>query len=310
MVNLRLGILHFKASTAAQPSGMHHLVAAAVSTPSSSEGHISSHPSLENAQGNMRVPVHSENRTSVCSMKAFGSGVGASNLILDGPTLNHDCSEAVKELAQINIYSFISYIIQVEITEFHTFILAADDIQKDLEVEYEARLSSLAKIPTSRLGKANATTPDGDGLPSVFPPAFTVVLGGIPPNLAHRLFTSTNSSRIFSQSSGSLPVTPSAAAIIAAPPNPDCTGSLFFTSSNLTGENDAHCVDNARTSMVQPLTTNPHLVTVVAGEAALAEVDESSAAVAELTSEEATVSVGQNEAFEEDIDESIQISTS
>ncbi|KAL5966651.1 hypothetical protein TSMEX_005616 [Taenia solium] len=271
-------VISLSTSTAAQPSGVHHLVAAAVSTPSSSECHISSSPSLENAQVNMRVPVHSENRPSVRSMKAFGSGVGASSLILDGPTLNHGCSE--------------------------------NDIQKDLEVEYEARLSSLAKIPTSRLGKANATTPDGDGLPSVFPPAFTVVLGGIPPNLAHRLFTSTNSSRIFSQSSGSLPVTPSAAAIIAAPPNPDCAGSLFFTSSNLAGENGTHCVDNARTSMVQPLTTNPHLVTVVAGETALAEVDESSAAVAELTSEEATVSVGQNEAFEEDIDESMQISTS
>lgn len=126
--------------------------------------------------------------------------------------------------------------------------MAIGDIQKDLGVEYEARLGCLAKIPTSRLGKANAAMPDGDGSPSVFPPAFTVVLGGIPPNLAHRLFTSTNSSRIFSQSTVSLPVTPSAAAIIAAPPNPDCTGSLFYASSELTDENDAHCVGNTRSS--------------------------------------------------------------
>ncbi|VDM16646.1 unnamed protein product [Hydatigera taeniaeformis] len=207
----------------------------------------------------------------------FGSGICASNLILDGSSLNHGCSES--------------------------------DIQRDLELGFETRLSSLAKIPTSRLGKNNATTPDGDGSSSVFPPAFTVLLGGIPPNLAHRLFTSTSSSRIFSQSSGSLPMAPSAAAIIAAPPNPDVTGPLFFNSSDLTGENDAHCVGNVRSNMAQPLTTNPHLVAVVAAETPLAEVDESSAAVAELASEEATVSVGQSEAFD-DIDESIQISAS
>ncbi|EUB64867.1 hypothetical protein EGR_00136 [Echinococcus granulosus] len=265
-------------TTTAQPPDMHHLVAAAVSTSASSECHISNSLSLDTAQVNMHVSVHSENRTSFRPIKNFGSGVGASNLILDGPSLNNGCSES--------------------------------DNQKDLEVRYEARLSSLAKIPASRLGKGNATMPDGNGSPSVFPPAFTVVLGGIPPNLAHRLFTSTNSSRIFSQSAASLPVTPSAAAIIAAPPNPDCTGSLFFTSSDLADENNAHSVGNTRPSVVRAVTPNPHLVTVVAGETGLSEVDESSAAVAELTSEEATVSVGQSEPFEEDIDESIQISTS
>ncbi|KAL5111466.1 hypothetical protein TcWFU_001861 [Taenia crassiceps] len=231
--------ISLSASTTAQPSDMHHLVAASVSTPTSSECHISNPPSLDKGHVNMHMPVHSENRASVRAMKTFGSGVGASNLILDGPSLNHRCS--------------------------------GSDAQKDLEVKYEARLNSLAKIPTSRLA---------------------------------------NSSRIFSQSAGSLPVTPSAAAIIAAPPNLDCTGSLFFTSSDSTDENAGHCLGNVRSGVVQPLAPNPHLVAVVGGETALAEVDESSAAVAELTSEEATVSVGQSEAFEEDIDESIQISTS
>lgn len=94
MVGTCLDILHFKASTTAQPSGIHHLVAAAVSTPNSSECRISNPPSLDNAQVNMHVPVHSENRTSARPMKTFGSGVGASNLILDGPSLNHGCSES------------------------------------------------------------------------------------------------------------------------------------------------------------------------------------------------------------------------
>ena len=116
-------------------------------------------------------------------------------------------------------------------------ILSADGIQIDTVIEFESQLSSLAKIPAIRLGKGTTTISDGDGPPSVFPPAFTVVLGGIPPNIAHRLFTSS-SSQILSQPVSTLPVIPSAAAIIAAPPIPTVSGSLFFpcVESNTVGD--------------------------------------------------------------------------
>ena len=95
-----------------------------------------------------------------------------------------------------------------------------------------------------RLGKGTTTLPEGDGPPSVFPPAFTVVLGGIPPNLAHRLFTSANSSQILSQPTTSLPVTPSAAAVIAAPPIPALSGSLFLPCVGSTAEGDVQSAGN------------------------------------------------------------------
>lgn len=104
---------------------------------------------------------------------------------------------------------------------------------RDTEEAYALQLGSLAKIPASRLGKgvtATLTAPDGSctDVTTVFPPAFTVVLGGLPTALAHRLLASDSpNARIFAQSSASLPATPTAAAVIAAPPKPAEVGGLF-----------------------------------------------------------------------------------
>ncbi len=112
---------------------------------------------------------------------------------------------------------------------------------------YTPQLGSLAKIPASRLGKgvvaATANGQDGLTPTTVFPPAFTVVLGGIPPALAHRLLaTSANSptsARVFSQPAATLPANPSAAAVIAAPPMPQETGTLFPSLMTMVDEDPA-----------------------------------------------------------------------
>lgn len=127
----------------------------------------------------------------------------------------------------------------------HVFFCKAESsfISDDMEnsvIEFEARLSTLPKIPSSRLGKGATTLADGNSAPSIFPPAFTVVLGGMPAYLAHRLFTSINSSQIFSQPVNNLPLSPSAAAVIAAPVNPETSGCLFYPISETIVETGEH----------------------------------------------------------------------
>nr|CDS33983.1 expressed conserved protein [Hymenolepis microstoma] len=161
-------------------------------------------------------------------------------------------------------------------------------------IEFEARLSTLPKIPTSRLGKGATALIEGDNVPSVFPPSFTVVLGNMPSYLSHRLFTSSTFQQI-SQPANNVPIQPSAAAIIAAPVDPKISGCLFYPIL----EADSHSQQD-----VQQTPT-----VVVGGDGSIAEVDESTAAVAELTSEVPAVTMSHAEQYEEEIDESIQIST-
>ncbi|KAM7539916.1 hypothetical protein Aperf_G00000023886 [Anoplocephala perfoliata] len=267
---------------------MHHLAAVAVSNSALSSAEIDVHLHDHPIQ-NSSVPRH---------IPDMRSGVGATSLILDGTPLNHDNP--------------------------------GNDLENSV-IEFEARLSTLPKIPSSRLGKGATTLSDGDSVPSVFPPAFTVVLGGMPSYLAHRLFTSVNSSQVFSQPVNNLPLSPSAAAIIAAPVNPEISGCLFYPISETVVETDEHTQQD-----VQQVCRDSRSVTVVVGddagitEASLAislplslnwpprcdllgfflQVDESTAAVAGLTSEVPAVSIGHAEQYEEEIDESIQISTS
>ncbi|VUZ57659.1 unnamed protein product [Hymenolepis diminuta] len=188
--------------------------------------------------------------------------IGASNLILDGTPINHGST--------------------------------LND-QESSVIEFEARLNTLPKIPTARLGKGATALIEGDDVPSVFPPSFTVVLGNMPSYLSHRLFTSSTFQQVFSQPANSVPIQPFAAAIIAAPVDPATSGCLFYP----IGETDAHSQN------VQQVPT-----IVVGGGESIAEVDESTAAVAELTSEVPAVSMSHAEQYEEEIDESIQISTS
>ncbi|VDO05735.1 unnamed protein product [Rodentolepis nana] len=178
--------------------------------------------------------------------------IGAGNLILDGTPLNNDNT--------------------------------LND-QENSVIEFEARLSTLPKIPTSRLGKGATALIEGDNIPSVFPPSFTVVLGNMPSYLSHRLFTSSTFQQI-SQPANNVPIQPSAAAIIAAPVDPKISGCLFYPIL----EADSHS----------------HQVSFYFYQ----QVDESTAAVAELTSEVPAVNMSHAEQYEEEVDESIQISTS
>uniref|UniRef100_A0A0X3Q803 Uncharacterized protein n=2 Tax=Schistocephalus solidus TaxID=70667 RepID=A0A0X3Q803_SCHSO len=84
------------------------------------------------------------------------------------------------------------------------------------EFSYVPRLGSLPKIPGACLRKPGFA---GD---STVPPAFTVVLGGIPVDLVNRLFAPTNpdASRLLSSMRGAptgTSVSPTPAAVVAAP---------------------------------------------------------------------------------------------
>ncbi|VDD83409.1 unnamed protein product [Mesocestoides corti] len=264
------GAIIRESTAPAQETDMHHLASVAISASTSK-------PCVR-----VGVPVQSpmsrlqEEPPFFRQVQPVEGGLRSPNLIRDDNFLNHDNSE--------------------------------NFVQADTETSYMSQLRSLAKIPASRLGKGGTGVADGDGQTSVFPPAFTVVLGGIPPNLAHRLFSSPNSTRIFSQPTTALPATPSAAAVIAAPPSPNKNGSLFLPANNVTVGNLPKPTTNPQSSVILPVSSTSHIVSVVADGVALPEVDESSSAVAELTSEETTVNMEQNEPFEE-INDSIHIST-
>ncbi|BHF58573.1 hypothetical protein SprV_0100152500 [Sparganum proliferum] len=200
------------------------------------------------------------------------------------------------------------------------------------EFSYVPRLGSLPKIPGACLREPGFA---GD---STIPPAFTVVLGGIPVDLVNRLFASTNpnASRVLSSPRGAqtdASVSPTAAAVVAAPlaTGKSISGPLFLpregsaaavtvtTPSNSVPPTPLSCLS---TSISAPITMSSHVVhsrpiqpvaltnTVdkECGISGLQEVDESSAAVAELASEQHSVGLVSTEPYEE-IEESIQITS-
>lgn len=106
---------------------------------------------------------------------------------------------------------------------------------------YVPRLGSLAKIPGVSLRKQDSSShSSSNSLDTSLPPAFTVVLGGIPSDLVTRLFSSTNpnTARIFSAPPNyniSPQFSPKAAAVIAAPLRQSIAGgrrSLFTDLQN------------------------------------------------------------------------------